>query len=99
MLMENGIPAGPVFDLQQLFDDPQVEATGLVEMVNHPQLGKIKQLSNPLRLDSIGSKTVRSAPPLLGQHTNSLLTDFGLTSKAMVELQEEVIIFQDTENK
>ena len=98
MLMENGIPAGPVFDLQQLFDDPQVEATGLVEMVDHPQLGKIKQLSNPLRLESIGPKTVRSPPPLLGQHTNGILNALGLTSNDIVELQEDGIIFQDAVN-
>ncbi|HAD36585.1 MAG TPA: CoA transferase, partial [Gammaproteobacteria bacterium] len=49
ILMENGVPAGPVFDLQQLFEDPHVAAMGLVELVDHPQLGEIKQLSNPLR--------------------------------------------------
>ena len=98
MLMENGVPAGPVFDLQQLFEDPQVQATGLVELVDHPQLGEIKQLSNPLRLESMGSKTVRLAPPLLGQHTDEILKELGFTSETLGELQEGGIIFQDTEN-
>ena len=98
ILMENGVPAGPVFDLQQLFEDPHVAAMGLVELVDHPQLGEIKQLSNPLRLESIGSKTVRSPPPLLGQHTDGILKELGLKSQALVKLKEDGIIFQSTES-
>lgn len=98
ILMENGVPAGPVFDLQQLFEDPHVAAMGLVELVDHPQLGEIKQLSNPLRLESIGSKTVRSPPPLLGQHTDGILKELGLKSQALVNLKEDGIIFQSTES-
>ena len=98
ILMENGVPAGPVFDLQQLFEDPHVAAMGLVELVDHPQLGQIKQLSNPLRLESIGSKTVRSPPPLLGQHTDGILKELGLKSQALVKLKEDGIIFQSTES-
>ena len=98
ILMENGVPAGPVFDLQQLFEDPHVAAMGLVELVDHPQLGEIKQLSNPLRLESIGSKTVRSPPPLLGQHTDGILKELGLKSQALVKLKEDGIIFQSMES-
>ena len=98
ILMENGVPAGPVFDLQQLFEDPHVAAMGLVELVDHPQLGEIKQLSNPLRLESIGSKTVRSPPPLLGQHTDGILKELGLKSQALVKLKDDGIIFQSTES-
>ena len=98
ILMENGVPAGPVFDLQQLFEDPHVAASGLIELVDHPQLGEIKQLSNPLRLESIGSKTVRSAPPLLGQHTDGILKELGLKSQALVKLKKDGIIFQSTES-
>ena len=98
ILMENGVPAGPVFDLQQLFEDPHVAAMGLVELVDHPQLGKIKQLSNPLRLESIGSKTVRSPPPLLGQHTDGILKELGLKSQALAKLKKDGIIFQSTES-
>ena len=98
ILMENGVPAGPVFDLQQLFEDPHVAAMGLVELVDHPQLGEIKQLSNPLRLESIGSKTVRSPPPLLGQHTDGILKELGLKSQALVKLKKDGIIFQSTES-
>ena len=97
MLMENGIPAGPVFDLQQLFEDPHVAAAGLVESVHHPQLGEIKQLSNPLRLETIGPTTVRTPPPLLGQHTEEILGGFGLDPQVLAELQEEGVIFQSTE--
>ena len=78
LLMEAGIPAGPIYDLQQLFEDPNLAASGLVEMVTHPQLGEIKQLSNPLRLDSIGPATVRTPPPRLGEHTLSILSQMGL---------------------
>jgi len=95
-LMEAGVPAGPVYDLGQMFNDPQVIHAGLVETIDHPVVGVLKQLSNPLRLDSVGRATVRRPPPMLGQHSRDILAEAGygpaeidvLTRSGVIEIWE-----------
>ncbi|MEK9672855.1 MAG: CaiB/BaiF CoA-transferase family protein [Rhodospirillaceae bacterium] len=76
-LMEAGVPAGPIYDLEQMFNDPQVKHAGLVETIDHPMIGALDLLSNPLRLSTIGPKTVRIPPPALGQHSREILIEAG----------------------
>ena len=78
MLIEEGIPAGPVYTLDQMFDDPQVKHAGFVETVEHPSIGPLNQLSNPLRMESIGRKTVRRHPPRFGEDSEAILESFGV---------------------
>jgi crotonobetainyl-CoA:carnitine CoA-transferase CaiB-like acyl-CoA transferase len=78
--------------MADVFEDPQVKHWGMVETVAHPKLGDIKLLSNPLRLDSIGKETVRTAPPLLGEHTAAVLRDFGFNDDHVNHLIEKSIV-------
>lgn len=87
-LMEAGIPAGPVYDLGQVFDDPQVRHAGMVESVAHPAIGELALLSNPLRLGEIGPRTVRLPPPALGEHSADVLADWGLPPDRIRSLLE-----------
>ena len=77
-LMEAGIPAGPVYTLDQMFADPHVLATGMTEQIDHPVLGMIRLLAGPVKLDAHEGRTVRSHPPLLGEHSRAVLESFGL---------------------
>ena len=95
LLMDNGIPAGPIYDLQQLFEDPNLAAAGLVETVEHPQLGQIRQLSNPLRLGNIGPATVRTPPPLLGEHSLNILAQMGFDQRAVNDLINDQVILTE----
>ncbi len=88
LIMEAGVPAGPVYSLDQVFADPHVRATGMVETVAHPDLGEIETMSNPLRLSSIGRKTVRTPPPRLGEHSVEILKAFGIDEAAIGKLQD-----------
>jgi len=72
-----GIPAGPIYAIDQVFADPQVVHSKMVEEVEHPELGVIRQLANPLRMDAFGGHTVRIPPPLLGEHSEEILRGFG----------------------
>jgi crotonobetainyl-CoA:carnitine CoA-transferase CaiB-like acyl-CoA transferase len=76
-LMEAGVPAGPIYDLEKMFNDSQVKHAGMVETIRHPEIGDLNLLSNPLRLGEIGPKTVRLAPPALGQHSVDILAIAG----------------------
>jgi crotonobetainyl-CoA:carnitine CoA-transferase CaiB-like acyl-CoA transferase len=91
-LVALGLPAGPIYDVADVFEDAQVKHWGMVETVPHPKLGEVKLLSNPLRLDSIGKKTVRTAPPLLGEHSEAVLRDYGLADARIAALKEKAII-------
>jgi formyl-CoA transferase len=84
--VDAGIPAGPVYTLDQVFADPQVRHCGLVEEARHPIIGALKQLSNPLRMENVGGNTVRSHPPLLGEHSEDVLKTFGLSNEEISSL-------------
>lgn len=85
-LMEAGIPAGPVYTLDQVFADPHVQATGMTEQIAHPLLGMIRLLAGPVKLDAHEGRTVRSHPPLLGEHSRAVLGGFALAEREIAEL-------------
>jgi len=85
-LMEAGIPAGPVYTLDQVFADPHVQAAGMTEEIEHPILGMIRLLAGPAKLEAHEGRTVRHAPPLLGQHSREVLADFGLGESEIADL-------------
>ena len=91
-LVALGLPAGPVYDMADVFADEQVKNAGLVETIEHPTLGPLKQLSNPLRLDSIGKRTVRTPPPRLGEHSLEVLADYGIDKDRIAELHKSKVI-------
>lgn len=98
-LVKLGLPAGPVYDMPDVFADAQVQYAGLVETIEHPTLGRLKQLSNPLRLDSIGPNTVRMPPPLLGEHSEKILTDYQIDQGRIMELIKSRVVTTNEEAK
>lgn len=87
LIMAAGVPAGPVYTLEQVFTDPHVRAAGMVETVTHPELGEIETMSNPLRLTSIGPATVRTPPPSLGEHSADILRSFEIPDSEIARLR------------
>jgi crotonobetainyl-CoA:carnitine CoA-transferase CaiB-like acyl-CoA transferase len=67
-----GVPCGPINDLKQVFNDPQVIARGLKLMMPHPAAGEVPLVASPLRLN--GNAAVYDLPPpRLGEHTREVL--------------------------
>jgi crotonobetainyl-CoA:carnitine CoA-transferase CaiB-like acyl-CoA transferase len=77
-LVKLGLPAGPIFTLDQVFADQHVNETGIVEEIDHPTLGPLRVIANPLRMQGMGGRSVRSAPPLLGADSRRVLAEFGI---------------------
>jgi len=77
-LVKLGLPAGPIFSLDQVFADQHVNETGMVEEIDHPTLGPLRLIANPVRMAGMGGRSVRSAPPLLGADSRQVLADFGI---------------------
>ncbi|MBM7583560.1 crotonobetainyl-CoA:carnitine CoA-transferase CaiB-like acyl-CoA transferase [Bacillus pakistanensis] len=74
LLSEQGIPSGPVNNVEQVFQHPQVQAREMVEEIPHPTLGKVKLVRNPIRFSDASLK-IKKHPPLLGEHTLSFLKE------------------------
>jgi len=69
-----GVPCGPINDLHDVFQNPQVQARGMMVEAPHPTAGKVKLVRNPMRLSASPAET-NVAPPLLGQHTDEVLRE------------------------
>jgi len=69
-----GVPAGPIYDLKQVFDDPQVQHRGMAVEVPHPLSGTVKLAANPIKFSETPI-TRYTAPPILGQHTREVLKE------------------------
>jgi formyl-CoA transferase len=87
-----GLPAGPINDMQAVFQDPQVKARGMVLQVDHHLEGSVPVLGSPLQIPRAPS-LVRYAPPTLGQHTDEILGELlALGAGELESLREEGVI-------
>jgi crotonobetainyl-CoA:carnitine CoA-transferase CaiB-like acyl-CoA transferase len=66
-----GVPAGPIYDLQQVFEDPQVQHRGVAVEVPHPLAGTVKIYTNPIKFSETPI-TQYTAPPVMGQHNEEV---------------------------
>ncbi|HUH61202.1 MAG TPA: CoA transferase [Candidimonas sp.] len=95
IMIEHGIPAGPINKLDDVFNDPQVLACNLVQSVMHPTLGELKQVGLPVSLSQAdNSSSVRLPPPLFGEHTNSVFLNYGFSPDEIERLLEQQVIHQ-----
>jgi formyl-CoA transferase/CoA:oxalate CoA-transferase len=87
-----GVPCGAVRDLQQVLTDPQLLSREMIATVEHQTAGALRQIGIPIKLSDT-SGTIRSAPPTLGQHTESVLAkDLGLGAAELEALRTSGII-------
>jgi crotonobetainyl-CoA:carnitine CoA-transferase CaiB-like acyl-CoA transferase len=87
-----GVPFGPINTIDQVFDDPQVKARGLRVDLDHPLAGTTPTVRNPIRYSDTELE-FKVAPPLLGQHTDSVLNDLlGLDEGEIAKLREDGVI-------
>jgi crotonobetainyl-CoA:carnitine CoA-transferase CaiB-like acyl-CoA transferase len=86
-----GVPCSPINKLDQVFRDPQVLARKMVVECEHPTAGRIKQLGVPYHFSDYEFE-VRSPPPLLGQHTNEILSDLGYSNPEISELRSNQVV-------
>ncbi|MGH2626567.1 MAG: CaiB/BaiF CoA transferase family protein [Anaerolineales bacterium] len=91
LLDQAGVPNGPIYLLSDLFDDPHVKERGMVVEVDHPKVGRLRQTGLPVRLmETPGA--IRTAPPLLGGHTDPILGELGYSPDMINGLRKTGVI-------
>jgi len=91
-LEKANVPCGPINNMKEVFENPQVIARNLQINVPHPTVGDMKLLASPMKLSKTPTE-VRMAPPTLGQHTNEILHDrLNLDDEAITQLRKQGVI-------
>jgi crotonobetainyl-CoA:carnitine CoA-transferase CaiB-like acyl-CoA transferase len=80
-----GVPAGPIFDVCQMHENPQTIARDMVVEVEHTTEGKVKTLGLPVKFSKTPGKVVHGAP-LYGEHTREVLVELGYSIEQVEEL-------------
>lgn len=83
-----GIPAGPINTVPEALADPQTLARDMVQEVTSPTLGTLRALGPPVKLSATPA-TIRTAAPRLGEHTEEVLREVGMTEGEIARLKEQ----------
>jgi crotonobetainyl-CoA:carnitine CoA-transferase CaiB-like acyl-CoA transferase len=86
------VPAGPVLDLQQVLDDPQVKARELLRYVEHPGATKPVPLTDTAVRLSATPGGIRTRAAALGEHTDEVLREIGYDDADIVDLRARKVV-------
>ena len=81
------VPCGPILSMRELSEESSLKATGTIVEVDHPERGKYITVGNPIKLSDSSSDVKRS--PLLGEHTDEILAEIGLSDREISAAKEE----------
>jgi crotonobetainyl-CoA:carnitine CoA-transferase CaiB-like acyl-CoA transferase len=82
------VPCGPINDLAEVFADPHVTERQMTVSMPHPLADSVRLVASPIKL-SATPVTYRRAPPLLGEHTDEVLREFGWTADEIDALRRQ----------
>ncbi len=91
VLEEAGVPTGPINNMSQVYEDPQVLARDMVVELDHPTAGRTRNIGLPLKLSETPGKIDRPAPTL-GQHTDEVLSEFGYAGDEIAALRGDGVV-------
>jgi formyl-CoA transferase len=90
-LNQAGVPCGPILNIKQVFEDPQVQHLGLAQPVRHPERGEMRVQGLPATLSRTPG-AVRRAAPTHGQHTEEILAELGYSREEIDQLRRDSVV-------
>ena len=82
------VPAGPILNVDEILNDPNTLARGMVREFDHPKIGKFSGLPVPFKFQGWDDPSV-ARPPLLGEHTESILAErLGYSPERIAQLRQ-----------
>jgi len=84
------IPCGPILSMREIAQEPALRATGTIVEVDHPTRGKYLTVGNPIKMSDSATEVTRA--PLLGEHTEEVLRQFGYSAEQIADLRAERVI-------
>ncbi len=91
IMNKGGVPCGPIYRMDQVFADPQVKHMQIAAEVPHKKLGKVRLISQPVKLSRTPAKLL-TATPERGEHTEEVLRELGLDKNEIEKLKSEGVV-------
>jgi formyl-CoA transferase len=93
MLIEAGVPCGPVNNIEQVFADPQVQHLKMARTQEHPELGSFNVVGTPINFSNVDRPvTCFRHTPKASEHTDDVLADLGYDATTISKLREKNVI-------
>jgi crotonobetainyl-CoA:carnitine CoA-transferase CaiB-like acyl-CoA transferase len=86
-----GVPNGAIAGIREAFDSPEAAELGMSVEVEHPALGVLRQVGIPIAFETTPG-AIRSAPPLLGEHTDEVLVEAGFAAAEIEALRRDHVV-------
>jgi crotonobetainyl-CoA:carnitine CoA-transferase CaiB-like acyl-CoA transferase len=86
IMVAEGLPCGPVYNVKDVFADPQVEELRIKRSVTHPRLGELDLIAQPCEITGF-DRNLRSATPDLGEHNDEVLRSLGYDAEGIERLK------------
>jgi formyl-CoA transferase len=90
-LNKAGVPSGPIYQMDEVFADPQVKHLGIAQPVDHPKLGKIELIGQAVTLSRTPSR-LNTASPDPGEHTETILGELGYSAGDIARLRQGGVV-------
>ena len=91
LLNEAGVPTGPIYSIDQVFADPQVQHLKMAAAVDSPVRGRMELVAQPIVLSRTPS-SLAAPPPEAGQHTDEVLAEAGYTPAEIADFRARQIV-------